>query len=103
MEDSVSCRRADSSYRIRARRSIDPANPTVMQRRLTAALCCTLCLALVPRSGSAQNDKSPRRPKMPAGADTNSARVFYDFAIANLRKDPEKAADALYWSTRLEP
>jgi len=40
---------------------------------------------------------------MPAGADTNSARVFYDFAIANLRKDPEKAADALYWSTRLEP
>jgi tetratricopeptide (TPR) repeat protein len=40
---------------------------------------------------------------MPAGADTNSARVFYDFAMSNLRKDPEKAADALYWSTRLEP
>jgi tetratricopeptide (TPR) repeat protein len=60
-------------------------------------------MLLIPRIGSAQSDKSPRRPKMPAGADTNSARVFYDFAMSNLRKDPEKAADALYWSTRLEP
>jgi tetratricopeptide (TPR) repeat protein len=48
-------------------------------------------------------EKEPKRPKMPAQADTNDARAYYDFALTRLKDDPEKAADALYWSTRLEP
>lgn len=54
-------------------------------------------------AASAQRDKEPRRPKMPAGTDTNSARVYYNFALQQLRNEPDKAADALYWATRLEP
>jgi tetratricopeptide (TPR) repeat protein len=40
---------------------------------------------------------------MPAQADTNDAHAYYDFAIELLRHDDDKAADALYWATRLEP
>src|SRR5207244_126136 len=51
----------------------------------------------------AQAEKPPKRPKLPASADTNDARAYYNFAIENLTKDSDKAADALYWSSRLEP
>ncbi|MGH9884197.1 MAG: hypothetical protein ACREBE_01625, partial [bacterium] len=52
---------------------------------------------------SAQRDKEPRRPKLAAGADTNDAHAYYDFAVDLLARDPDKAADALYWSSRIEP
>src|SRR5262249_31280120 len=48
-------------------------------------------------------EKAPNRPKLPAGADTNDAHAYYDFALSKLNKDDDAAADALYWSTRLEP
>jgi len=51
----------------------------------------------------AQRGKEPRRPTLAAGADTNDAHAYYDFALDELSRDPEKAADALYWATRLEP
>ena len=47
--------------------------------------------------------KEPKRPKLPAGADTNSARAYYNFALAQLQTDPDKAGDALYWTTRIDP
>ncbi|MGH7620420.1 MAG: tetratricopeptide repeat protein [Gemmatimonadaceae bacterium] len=40
---------------------------------------------------------------MPVQADTNDARAYYDFAMDLLGRDDAKAADALYWATRLEP
>ena len=55
------------------------------------------------RLGAARQGIPPRRPKLPNGADTNSARVYYNFALQELRNSPDKAADALYWATRLEP
>jgi tetratricopeptide (TPR) repeat protein len=51
----------------------------------------------------AQRDKEPKRPRMEAQADTNDPHAYYRFAMDRLKEDPNKAADALYWSTRLEP
>jgi hypothetical protein len=45
----------------------------------------------------------PSRPKLPAGADTNDAHAYYQFAMEKLSTDADKASDALFWSTRLEP
>ncbi|HEY9229887.1 MAG TPA: tetratricopeptide repeat protein, partial [Gemmatimonadaceae bacterium] len=69
-------------------------------RSRAAATAALLLLATV--SVSAQQ-KEPKRPKLNAQADTNDAHAYYAFALQRLKDDPEKAADALYWSTRLEP
>ncbi|HEY2805951.1 MAG TPA: hypothetical protein VGI92_08835 [Gemmatimonadales bacterium] len=45
----------------------------------------------------------PRRPRLPDGADSNSAASYRSLALQKLQSDPDKAADALYWATRLEP
>ena len=50
-----------------------------------------------------QAQKEPTRPKLQAQADTNEAHAYYDFALDQLRIDPDKAADALYWATRIDP
>ena len=72
-----------------------------MRRRL--AIAVSLSLLVASSAVFAQSEKAPRRPKLPTGADTNNAHVYYEYALANLQREPEKAADALYWSTRLEP
>jgi tetratricopeptide (TPR) repeat protein len=67
--------------------------------------CCSAALLLFGAASAApaQRDKEPRRPKLAAGADTNDAHAYYDFAIGVLSDDAQKAADALYWSTRIDP
>lgn len=64
---------------------------------LSAAMlsCATMLVA--------QRVKEPKRPHLPAASDTNNAHAYYDFALNRLRKDPDEAADALYWSTRIDP
>jgi tetratricopeptide (TPR) repeat protein len=47
--------------------------------------------------------KEPKRPRLDPQADTNDANAYYRFATERLRKEPDKAADALYWATRLDP
>jgi tetratricopeptide (TPR) repeat protein len=66
------------------------------------AIAVSLLLGL-PSAGLAQPGKEPPRPKLAAGADTNDARAYYDFAMPLLSKNPKTAADALYWATRIEP
>src|SRR5215510_1330662 len=68
--------------------------------RSTAALL-SLCVVVASAAGAQQ--KEPKRPKLDAQADTNDAAAYYYFATARLRTDPQKAADALYWATRLDP
>lgn len=55
------------------------------------------------RAAAAQSGTPFKRPKLAAGADTNDARAYYDFGVANLRHEPWKAAAAFYWASRLEP
>lgn len=75
----------------------DPEIP--MKRRLAATLISALLA--YPLAASAQ--KEPKRPKLPAAADTNDAHAYYDFGMSQLRIDPDRSSDALYWATRLDP
>lgn len=45
----------------------------------------------------------PKAPRRPAVADPNSAQAYFRAGLLDLDRDPEAAADALYWVNRLEP
>ncbi|HEY1307516.1 MAG TPA: hypothetical protein VGF24_28380 [Vicinamibacterales bacterium] len=70
-------------------------------RSAAAAALLSLCVAVASSAGAQQ--KEPKRPKLDAQADTNDAAAYYYFGTAHLRNEPQKAADALYWATRLDP
>lgn len=61
--------------------------------------------ALPPTHAAAQKDKDkePPRPRLVAGADTNDSHAYYDYGVAMIQRDAQKAADAFYWSARLNP
>ena len=69
--------------------------------RLGQALLAVVLLCLP--AGLAAQKARPRAKLLPAGADTNSPIAFYRHALSVLDQDPRKAADALYWATRLDP
>ncbi len=73
-------------------------------KRLTF-FTAALLLALAPATGVAQSalDKPPKRPGLPAKADTNSAVAYHYYGTATLTTDPDKAAAAFYWASRLDP
>ena len=70
--------------------------------RLSTAIASSLLLLGTSSTLVAQREKEPRRPKL-AAADTNDPRAYYQYALDIMPRDPDKAADALYWATRLEP
>ena len=45
----------------------------------------------------------PRRPHLPAEADSNSAREYFRLGISQMAKHPQDAAAAFYWASRLDP
>ncbi len=68
------------------------------------ALACALALAgIASLGGQGSKAKEPKRPKLDAGRDTNSAAAYYQFGMQHLSDRSEKAADAFYWAARLEP
>jgi tetratricopeptide (TPR) repeat protein len=67
-------------------------------------LAAALVVALGPGPLGAQKDqKEPRRPKLDAEADTNSAQAYYQLGMEKAQKRPHEAADAFYWASRLAP
>jgi tetratricopeptide (TPR) repeat protein len=74
-----------------------------MRASLTACLAGVIaCLALtLPLAASAQ--KPPKRPALPADADTNDVMAYYQYGTDILRQKPEVAAQAFYWAHRLSP
>ena len=62
-----------------------------------AALCAANPLA-AQRAG-----ETPRRPALPAAADSNDARAYLQFAAQNLTSRPRDAADAYWWAYQLDP
>ena len=66
---------------------------------LPAAVACLI--VSLPLGLSAQ--KPPKRPTLPAGADTNDAMAYHAYGIGMLRDKPGNAADAFYWAHRLSP
>ncbi|HEY2375358.1 MAG TPA: tetratricopeptide repeat protein [Gemmatimonadaceae bacterium] len=69
---------------------------------LTSAILVALFAGSQLAAGQKPKDE-PRRPKFPAGVDTNSAQVYYDFGLEHLERDPDQAADAFYWAARINP
>ena len=47
--------------------------------------------------------KTPKRPKLGANADTNHAGTYYSHGLNVLENRPDEAAAAFYWAARLEP
>ena len=62
-----------------------------------------IALAVVAASSAAHAQKTPKRPELFAGADTNDARAYLQLGTVMLKNDPEKAGDAFYWATRIDP
>jgi tetratricopeptide (TPR) repeat protein len=46
---------------------------------------------------------APDRPALPAEADSNDATAYFTFGTMNLYGQPDTAAAAFYWATRLDP
>lgn len=76
-----------------------PARPAMVALRSVSVvtLLAAAHLAL------AQAKDEPKRPRLPADADTNSASTYYAYGRAQLERDPAAAADAFYWATRIDP
>ena len=73
---------------------------------LRSSLKFAFVIALLAGSQVALAQKSknePKRPKLPADADTNSAQAYYDYGLEQFDRDPDKAADSFYWAIRLNP
>lgn len=45
----------------------------------------------------------PRRPRLPAAADTNDARAYYRLGRDQIERRPADAAAAFYWAAQLDP
>jgi len=43
------------------------------------------------------------RPKLRDVTDTNDAQAYYEQGLRNFRSDPDFAADAFYWASRINP
>lgn len=67
------------------------------------ALACAVTFAAAASLGGQGKTKEPKRPKLDAGRDTNSAGAYYQYGMQHLSDRSDKAADAFYWAARLEP
>ncbi|HEX6040850.1 tetratricopeptide repeat protein [Longimicrobium sp.] len=70
-----------------------------MRRILLSAL---LVLAAAPAAAQRAGDV-PRRPALPAAADSNDARSYMELGERLLNQRPRDAADAFYWAFQLNP
>lgn len=72
-------------------------------RHLAVLALLSFTIGVNPLAGQSTLEKAPKRPRLAADADTNSALAYYAHGVAVLARDPEKAAAAFYWAARLEP
>ena len=72
-------------------------------RPLRAASLVVAALLLATVADAQKKPKEPKRPKMQAGRDTNSAGAYYYWGLGQLEGNPRAAEDAFYWASRLEP
>ncbi len=70
--------------------------------RLPSILAALALTATTPVSSPAQQ-ATPRRPQLPAEADTNDASAYYRLGLDRLSAEPRQAAGAFWWASRLDP
>ena len=61
-----------------------------------------LALAFLPALAQ-KGAKVPKRPKLPAGADTNDAAAYWHHGQLMLANDPWEAGDAFFWAIQINP
>lgn len=66
-----------------------------------ALLLATVQVAALGAQGAPE--KAPKRPALPAERDSNNSADYYFYGLSVLTQQPEKAAAAFYWSSRLDP
>ncbi|HEU0014561.1 MAG TPA: hypothetical protein VFQ45_12800 [Longimicrobium sp.] len=69
-------------------------------RRLSIALL--LGLAAAPAAAQRPRDE-PRRPALPAAADANDPRAYYELGLQLIERRPADAAAAFWWASALNP
>jgi Tfp pilus assembly protein PilF len=69
----------------------------------TLALAAAALLAAITPAHAQRVHDIPPRPALWAGADTNSANIYYVAGVQRLESDPRAAAAAFYWAERLNP
>lgn len=74
--------------------------PFPLRAILTIAIGLELTAATAFGQGAG---RQPERPDLPAGADRNDPWSYYRLALNELKRNPDKAADAFYWAARLNP
>jgi tetratricopeptide (TPR) repeat protein len=62
-----------------------------------------LVATILPLAAAAAQQTAPTRPRFEAGADTNDARLYYDYGMRSLDDKPQESARAFYWASRLSP
>ena len=83
------------------RSDVAPTLPTTPMRRtlMVVALTATVSTPLLAQRLGPPAD----RPHLGAAADTNNAKAYYDFGVAQFERDPQEAAAAFYWAARINP
>jgi tetratricopeptide (TPR) repeat protein len=73
--------------------------------RHSVGLVAAVLLAVIGAGAAAQTGgaKAPRRPHLAGDQDTNSATAYYAYGLSALEMEPEAAASAFYWASRLDP
>jgi tetratricopeptide (TPR) repeat protein len=71
--------------------------------RLVFATLFAFALTPAIASGQDTQQSQPKRPQLPAHSDTNDALTYYNLGLDRIQKEPQVAADAFYWATRLNP
>jgi tetratricopeptide (TPR) repeat protein len=80
----------------------DATMMTCLRLSLVTAFAIAVSLAS-PLGAQETGEKMPKRPVLPADRDSNSAAAYYFYGISVLKNDPDKAAAAFYWATRVDP
>ena len=75
---------------------------SAISRVSTAGLLIALAAGSA-RAQSADSTAIPSRPKLDAGADTNSAQANYAYGMTRIDDDPQESVRAFYWASRIDP
>jgi Tfp pilus assembly protein PilF len=70
--------------------------------RTAFALASAVFLVAMPLSAQ-RGGKPVPRPKLRDVTDTNDAQAYYDAGMQRFNNDPDYAADAFYWASRINP
>ena len=76
---------------------------TAELRRLTTLGAALFGLFLCIPLGAQPAENEPARPRLEAGADTNDWGSYHELGVHLMFTQPQKAADAFYWASRLDP